>query len=115
VSGNDRAAWELQWQPAGGGRTRHLVLGRQGLRNPLLALGVIGMLLVGGGLLAGRDWLLTHRAIGAARFENDILRARQDALRERATSLPGRLEAFEVESAPVSPSPVADSGSAGRR
>lgn len=97
MSGDDRAGWELQWQPASGGRTRHLVLGWQGMRNLLLALGFLGLLLVGGGVVAGRDGYRVHGAIDAAGFENGILKERQDALRERASALRGRSETLDDE------------------
>lgn len=68
----------------------------------MLALGVCGLILVGGGVLAGRDGFRNHGAIGAARFENDMLKARQDALRQRASILFERLETLIDEGAPLS-------------
>lgn len=97
MNGDDRAGWELQWQPAGGGRTRRLVLSRQGLRRLLLALGFLGLLVVGGGVAAGRDGYRFHGAVDAAGVENDLLKTRQDALRERASVLLGRQETLDGE------------------
>ena len=98
----ERAGWELQWQPADGARTRTLVVSWRGARNAMLAFGVCAIVLVGGGLLAGRDRWQIHGAIGAARSHNETLKARQDALRERASILLDRLETIRQESAPLS-------------
>jgi len=76
---------------------RRLVLDGRRLRNLLLALGFLGLALAGGGLFAGREEYRTHEAVGAARFENGILKARHGALRERAAALLGRLETLDSE------------------
>jgi hypothetical protein len=57
----------------------------------MLALGVAGLVVVSGGLLAGLDGLLTRFAVGAARRQNVALRAQQEALREQAFDLAVRL------------------------
>jgi hypothetical protein len=102
MSAKNRAGWELQWQPSNGAPTRNLVISWRAARNAMLALGVCGTVLVGGGLLAGRDVFRTHGAVGAARSENEILKTRQDALRERASILLDRLETMNGEGAPLS-------------
>ena len=102
----DAAGWELRRQQADGAQDRILDVSWRVARNALLALGVCGIVLVGGSLLAGRDGLRAGGAISAARFENGILKARQDALRERASILLDRLEATSQESAPLSAIPV---------
>jgi hypothetical protein len=71
-----------------------------GARRLVFALVIGALLVVAGGLLACRNDLLTHRAIDAARLENDRLRARQEALLERLSDLVGQLEALGAETVP---------------
>lgn len=54
-------------------------------------LGIAGSILVAGGLLAGFDGFRTRLALDAARRQNTALRARQEALGERADGLAARL------------------------
>ncbi len=97
VKTKPREGWELQWQPAGGGPTRRFVLGWQGMRNLMLAFGFLFLLLVGGGVAVAREEYRIHESVGAAELENGFLKARQDALRDRAAALLGRLETLDDE------------------
>jgi hypothetical protein len=87
----DRIRWEVQWHPASGARIRRLAFTWRGTRRLMLALGIAGLVVVAGGLLAGLDGLLTRFAVDAARRQNRALRAQQAALREQAFDLAGRL------------------------
>ncbi len=87
----DRIRWEVQWHPASGARIRRLAFTWRGVRRLMLALGIAGLVVVAGGLLAGLDGLLTRFAVDAARRQNRALRAQQEALREQAFDLAGRL------------------------
>ncbi len=92
---SDKAIWEVQWHPGGGGRFRRLVLTRRGLRRVLVGLGLLGVLALGvvGALPLGLKGFFTSFTVDAARRENRTLTARQDALRERSLALAGRLYA----------------------
>ncbi len=92
---SDRAIWEVQWHPGGGGRFRRLVLTRRGLRRGLVGLGLLGILGLGivGALPLGLKGLFSSFTVDAARRENVALKARQDALRERSLALAGRVYA----------------------
>jgi hypothetical protein len=91
VGVKDRIRWEVQWHPASGARIRRLVFTWCGARRLLLTLGIAGLVVVAGGLLAGLDGLLTRFAVNSARRQNTALRAQQEALREQAFDLVGRL------------------------
>jgi len=96
VGVKDRIGWEVQLHPASGARIRRLVLTWRGARRLMLPLGIAGLVVVAGGLLNGLDGLRTRFAVEAARRQNTALRARQEALREQASDLAGRLfEGFE--------------------
>lgn len=56
-----------------------------------LALGFASLVVVAGCLLAGLGGSRSRSAADAARYENTILRARQEALREYAFDLSGRV------------------------
>ncbi len=90
---NDRALWELQWHPAGGGRVRRLVLTWRGLRRALVVLGLVGVVVLAFvlALPLGLRAFLTSFTVDAARRENRTLKARQGDLRERAAALSGRV------------------------
>ena len=60
-------------------------------RRLMLVLGIAGLVVVAGGLLACLDGLLTRFVVDAARHQNMALRAQQEALREQAFDLAGRL------------------------
>jgi len=91
VGVKDRIRWEVQWHPASSARIRRLVFTWRGARRLMLTLGIAGLVVVAGGLLAGFDGLLTRFAVDMARRQNTALRAQQDALREQAFDLAGRL------------------------
>ena len=70
-----------------GRRTR----ARRGARRLWLALAIAVGAAFGGGVLAEFDQARTYRALTLAKSENRALRARQEALSERAVDLEGRL------------------------
>jgi hypothetical protein len=52
VGVKDRIRWEVQWHPASGARIRCLLFTWRGGRRLMLALGIAGLVVVTGGLLA---------------------------------------------------------------
>jgi hypothetical protein len=87
----NRIRWEVQWHPASGAMIRRLVITSRGVRRLVFALGIASWVVVAGGLWAGLDGFLTRFAIDSARRQNTKLRAQQEALREQASDLAGRL------------------------
>ena len=87
----DRIRWEVQWHPANGARIRRVVITSRGARCLVFALGIASWVIVAGGLWAGLDVFLTRFAVDSARRQNTALRAQQEALREQAFNLAGRL------------------------
>ena len=87
----DRVQWEVQWHPASGARIRRVVITSRGARRLAFALGIASWVIVAGGLWAGLDVFLTRFAVDSAKRQNTTLRARQEALREQAFDLAGRL------------------------
>jgi len=85
---------ELQWQGVGG-RFRHIVFNPPGLRQVLGSVGIVALLGLALGVVGafpvGSDEALGHPGIDAIVRENAELRARQDALRERAFDLAEQL------------------------
>jgi hypothetical protein len=81
----------VQWHPASGARIRRLIFTWCGVRRLILALGIAGLVVGAGGVLAGLDGLPTRFAVDATRRQNIALRAQHEALRERAFDLAGRL------------------------
>jgi hypothetical protein len=90
---------ELQWQGSGG-KFRHLVLTPRGLRRVLGTSGIVVLLALAavGVRLVRSDRALGHVAVGTVVRENAELKARHDALRERAFDLAAQLdERIELE------------------
>lgn len=84
---------ELQWQGRSG-KFRHLALTRRGLRRVLTASGLVALLALAvvGMRLVRSDRALGHLAVGSVVRENTELKARHDALRERAFDLAEQLD-----------------------
>ena len=87
---------ELQWRGRGG-KFRHLAVGRPGLRQAAGALGIVALLTLAVGV-AGTFSLKSNRprphfGAGAILREHTDLKARHDALRERAFDLAEQLYA----------------------
>jgi len=87
-----RVLLELQWQGTGG-RFRHIVLSPPGLLRTLGACGVVAVfaLAVVGALFVVSSRALEQYGVDAVMRENTELKARQDALRERAFDLAEQL------------------------
>ncbi len=84
---------EMQWQGSGG-RFRHLALTARGMRLALVASGVVALLAVAivGVRLVRSDRPLGYFAVDPVVRENAELKARHDALRERAFDLAAQLD-----------------------
>lgn len=84
---------ELQWQGSGG-KFRHLILTPRGLQRVLGTSGIVVLLALAvvGVLSVRSDRALGHFAIDPVVRENTELKARHDALRERAFDLAEQLD-----------------------
>lgn len=87
----DCIRWEVNWHSASGARIRRLAFTWRGARRLMLAPGIAGLVVVAGGLLACLGGFLTRFAVAAAGRQNRALRAQQEALREQAFGLAGRV------------------------
>lgn len=87
-----RVLLELQWQGRGG-RFRHVVVGRPGLRRALGAVGIVALsalaVVAAGSSRSGRAPAALD--VDTLVRENTVLRDQRDALRERAFDLAERL------------------------
>jgi hypothetical protein len=92
-----RVLLELQWQGKSG-KFRHVVLSRGGLQRVLVTSGIVVLsaLAVIGAFAVGPNRALAHSGVDTIVRDNTELKARQDALRERAFDLAeevyGRIE-----------------------
>ena len=82
---------EAQRPAAGVGGVDRVDFTWSGARRVTFALGIAGLVLVAGWSLAGLDRLVTRFPVDVSRRQNKALRAQQEAIREQAFELAGRV------------------------